>query len=46
MRNHLLLFVTAGTLMLASCTKPVNKNTDTKTNLLYQLLKKLPELLK
>lgn len=27
MRNHLLLFVAAGTLMLSSCTKPVKKNT-------------------
>ncbi|MBB6330396.1 hypothetical protein HNP24_001346 [Chryseobacterium sediminis] len=27
MRNHLLLFVAAGTLMLSSCTKPVNKST-------------------
>ncbi|MCW1961946.1 hypothetical protein [Chryseobacterium viscerum] len=27
MRNYLLLFVAAGTLMLSSCTKPVKKNT-------------------
>ncbi|WP_318845635.1 hypothetical protein [Chryseobacterium sp. JV558] len=27
MRNHLLLFVAAGTLMLSSCTKPVKKST-------------------
>lgn len=26
MRNHLLLFMTAGTLMLSSCTKPEKKN--------------------
>ncbi|WP_313001496.1 hypothetical protein [Chryseobacterium gleum] len=46
MRNYLLLFVTAGTLMLTSCTKPVNKKTDTKADSAVSATEKSPGTLK
>ncbi|MGX5684210.1 hypothetical protein ACWKWW_06580 [Chryseobacterium cucumeris] len=46
MRNHLLLFAAAGTLMLSGCTKPVNKNTTEKNTSAVSVSEKSPETLK
>ncbi|MDR6462328.1 hypothetical protein [Chryseobacterium sediminis] len=46
MRNHLLLFVAAGTLMLSSCTKPVKKSTAEKPASAVSATETLPENIK
>lgn len=46
MRNHLLLFAAAGTLMLSGCTKPVNKNSTEKNTSAVSASEKSPETLK
>jgi uncharacterized lipoprotein YbaY len=46
MRNYLLLFVAAGTLMLSSCTKPVKKSTAENPASAVSATETLPENIK